>query len=112
MKLIYTNKTVEKQCTELRRAKKDFSDKVALKLHQLINLLEVSDSLASVTAFPKYHFHQLKGKRNGQFALDKDGRRSSYRLIVGFREEDFEKVFSSPVEIEILKIEEVSNHYG
>ena len=44
MKLIYTNKTVEKQCTELRRAKKDFSDKVALKLHQLINLLEVSDS--------------------------------------------------------------------
>lgn len=75
--LIYTNKTVEKQCTELRRAKKDFSDKVALKLHQLINLLEVSDSLASVTAFPKYHFHQLKGKRNGQFALDIDGRRSS-----------------------------------
>ena len=69
-------------------------------------------SLASVTAFPKYHFHQLKGKRNGQFALDIDGRRSSYRLIVGFREEDLEKVFSSPVEIEILKIEEVSNHYG
>ncbi|MFR3960555.1 MAG: addiction module toxin RelE, partial [Streptococcus salivarius] len=49
--------------------------------------------------------------RNGQFALDIDGRRSSYRLIVGFREEDFEKVFSSQVEIEILKIEEVSNHY-
>ncbi|MDL5043422.1 addiction module toxin RelE [Streptococcus raffinosi] len=111
MKLIYTNKTVEKQCTELRRAKKDFSDKVALKLHQLINLLEASDSLASVTAFPKYHFHQLRGKRNGQFALDIDVRRSSYRLIVGFREEDFDKVFSSPVEIEILKIEEVSNHY-
>lgn len=35
MKLIYTNKTVEKQCTELRRAKKDFSDKIAVKLHQL-----------------------------------------------------------------------------
>lgn len=65
MKIIYTNKTIEKQCTELRRAKKDFSDKVALKLHQLINLLETSDSLASVTAFPSYHFHQLKGKRNG-----------------------------------------------
>ena len=40
-----------------------------------------------------------------------DGRKSSYRLIVGFREEDLEKVFSSPIEIEILKIEEVSNHY-
>ena len=32
MKLIYTNKTVEKQCTELRRAKKDFSDKIAVKV--------------------------------------------------------------------------------
>ena len=84
MKLIYTNKTVEKQCTELRRAKKNFSDKIAVKLHQLINLLEVADSLASVTAF--HHFHQLKGKRQGQFALDIDGRKSSYRLIVGFRE--------------------------
>ena len=64
MKLIYTNKTVEKQCTELSRAKKDFSDKVALKLQQLINLLEASDSLASVTAFPKYHFHQLSRERD------------------------------------------------
>ena len=111
MKLIYTNKTVKKQCTELRQAKKDFSDKVALKLHQLINLLEASDSLASVTSFPKYHFHQLKGKRQGQFALDIDGRKSSYRLIVGFREEDKDVIFSKPREIEILKIEEVSNHY-
>ena len=37
MKLIYTNKTVKKQCTELMRAKKDFSDKIAVKLHLLIN---------------------------------------------------------------------------
>lgn len=111
MKLIYTNKTVKKQCTELRKAKKDFSEKVTEKLHQLITFLEAADSLASVTAFPKYHFHQLKGERQGQFTIDIDGRKSSYRLIVGFREEDIEKVFSSPIEIEILKIEEVSNHY-
>lgn len=76
-----------------------------------MTFLEASDSLASVTGLPRYHFHQLKGKRNGQFALDIDGRKSSYRLIVGFREENLEKVFSSPVEIEILKIEEVSNNY-
>ena len=72
-------------------------------MHQLINFLEAADSLSSVTAFPKYHFHQLNGKRQGQFALDIDGRRSSYRLIVEFRDEDLEKVFPSPVEIEILK---------
>ena len=111
MKLIYKNKTVEKQCTELTQAKKDFSDKLAVKLHQLINFLEAADSLASVTAFLKYHFHQLKGKRQGQFALDIDGRKSSYRLIVGFREVDKDVIFLKPREIEILKIEEVSNHY-
>lgn len=72
-----------------------------------IQILIVSET---VTAFPRHHFHQLKGKRDGQFALDIDGRRSYYRLIVGFREEDLEKVFLSPVEIEILKIEVVSNH--
>lgn len=92
-------------------SEKDFSDKIAVKLHQLITFLEAADSLASVIAFPRYHFHQLKGKRQGQFALDIDGRRSSYRLIVEFRDEDVEKVFPSAVEIEILKIEEVSNHY-
>ena len=43
--------------------------------------------------------------------MDIDGRKSSYRLLVGFREEDLEKVFPRPLEIEILKIEEVSNHY-
>ena len=55
MKLIYTNKTVEKQCTELRRAKKDFSDKIAVKLHQLITFLEAADSLASVIAVSYTH---------------------------------------------------------
>jgi len=59
-----------------------------------VGLLEVADDLGQ-----------------GQFALDIDGRRSSYRLIVKFRDEDLEKVFPNPVEIEILKIEEVSNHY-
>ena len=60
MKLIYTNKTVKKQCTELRRAKKDFSEKVAVKLHQLINFLEAADSLASVKAFPNITFTHLR----------------------------------------------------
>lgn len=62
MKLIYTNKTVEKQCTELRRAKKDFSDKIAVKLHQLITFLEAADSLASVIAFLNITFTNSRGR--------------------------------------------------
>ncbi len=63
MQIQYNNKTVEKQCTNLRIAKKDFSDKVAKKLHKLVNFIESADNLASVIAFPTYHFHDLKGDR-------------------------------------------------
>lgn len=82
MQIQYNNRTVEKQCTNLRIAKKDFSDKVAKKLHKLVNFIESADNLASVIAFPTYHFHDLKGDREGEYALDIDGRRGSYRLIV------------------------------
>ncbi|MGT2927137.1 type II toxin-antitoxin system RelE/ParE family toxin [Streptococcus danieliae] len=111
MQIHYNNKNVEKQCTDLRRAKKDFSVKIALKLHKLIQFIESADNLASVVAFPTYHFHDLKGSRTGQYALDIDGRRSSYRLLVCF-EEDKETVFSSAQTIKIIQVEEVSNHYG
>lgn len=111
MQVQYTNKTVEKQCRSLKQAKKDFSDKVAQKLHKLVNFIESADNLASVIAFPTYHFHDLKGKRDGQYALDIDGRRGSYRLIVCFHDVDKETVFSSASTIEIIQIEEVSKHY-
>lgn len=111
MQVQYTNKTVEKQCTSLKQAKKDFSDKIAKKLLKLVNFIESADNLASVTAFPTYHFHALKGKRKGQYALDIDGRRSSYRLIVGFCDYNPKTVFSDAASIEIIQIEEVSNHY-
>ncbi|CYW15250.1 TPA: type II toxin-antitoxin system RelE/ParE family toxin [Streptococcus suis] len=111
MQIQYNNKTVEKQCTNLRIAKRDFSDKVAKKLHKLVNFIESADNLASVIAFPTYRFHDLKGEREGEYALDIDGRRGSYRLIVCFDKEK-DSVFSNAQSIRIIQIEEVSNHYG
>lgn len=111
MQIQYNNRTAEKQCTNLRIAKKDFSDKVAKKLHKLVNFIESADNLASVIAFPTYHFHDLKGDREGEYALDIDGRRGSCRLIVCFDEEK-DTVFSNAQSIRIIQIEEVSNHYG
>lgn len=56
MQIQYNNKTVEKQCTNLKIAKRDFSDKVAKKLHKLVNFIECADNLASIIAFPTYIF--------------------------------------------------------
>lgn len=111
MEVHFTNKKVEKQCTSLKQAKKDFSDKIAQKLHKLINFIESADNLASVMAFPTYHFHDLKRDREGQYSLAIDGGRGSYRLIVCFHDIDKVTVFANASSIEIIQIEEVSNHY-
>ncbi|GAB2025141.1 hypothetical protein OfM1_12120 [Lactovum odontotermitis] len=70
MQIQYSNKVIERQCTELKQAKKDLSDKVAKKLHMLINFIERADNLSSLLAFPRYNFHKLRGERLGQYASD------------------------------------------
>lgn len=111
MQVQYSDKNIEKQCTSLKHAQKDFSVIVAKKLHKLINFIETVDNLSEVIAFKPYNFHALKGKRKGQYALDINGRKSSYRLIVCFNQFDNELIFSNSASIKIIQIEEVSNHY-
>ncbi|MDM7499950.1 MULTISPECIES: type II toxin-antitoxin system RelE/ParE family toxin [Lactococcus] len=110
MQVQYNDRHTEKQCKSLKQSKKDFSD-IANKLHKLINFIENADSLSDIISFPSYNFHGLKGKRKGQYALDINGRKSSYRLIVCFEKHDIELIFSEPNSIKIIQIEEVSNHY-
>lgn len=112
MYINYKDNKVRKQCTNLTTAKKDFSEKVARKLHMLINFIEAAENLNSIISISKYNFHALKGGREGQYALDIDGRRSSYRLIITFDSVSKEDVFTNRISIEEIKIEEVSNHYG
>lgn len=112
MHLEYRNPKVEKQCTDLKQAKKEFSEKVANKLFKLINYMISADSLADVTNYPRYRFHKLVGDLSGLYAIDIDGSRSPYRLIVSFVEEDVTAVFANPKSIKIIKVEEVSKHYG
>lgn len=110
MQVNYSNEKVQKQCTDLKYAKKLMSDKVATKLLKLINFIESADNLSSVTNYPRYNFHDLKGKNEGLYALDIDGRRSQYRLIVTF-EADKDIVFSKSISIQDIIIKEVSKHY-
>ncbi|MBU7447872.1 MULTISPECIES: type II toxin-antitoxin system RelE/ParE family toxin [Lactiplantibacillus] len=111
MRIVYKNSAVKKQCTELRQAKKDFSEKVAKKLLKRVIFLESAESLESVINDPTLHFHDLKADLDGYYAIDVDGRRSPYRLIMRIDGYSKELVFSSSKSIEIIKITEVSNHY-
>ncbi len=111
MQISYRKNKVKKQCTDLRQAKKDFPQKIAIKLLKLINFIEAADNLESVVNNPVYHFHDLKGDKKDIYALDIDGRRSPYRLLVTFEEDEIGKVFTDSISIEAIIVEEVSKHY-
>ncbi len=111
MRIKYSNNKIEKQCTELKKAKKYFPDRVANKLHKLINFIENSESLKDIISFGPYNFHKLSGKLKNYYALDIDGRTSSYRLIVLFENQSTETVFTDSTSIKLIEIKEVSKHY-
>lgn len=111
MEIVYKSNTVKKQCTELRRAKRDFPEKIAKKLLSKVNFLEAAENLESVINNQILHFHDLKGSLDGAYAIDIDGRKSPYRLIVRFDDYSKELVFADSKSIEIIKITEVSKHY-
>lgn len=58
-----------------------------------------------------YNFHDLKGKQKGEYSMDIDGRKSSFRLIVRIESFDNEEVFSNSISIESIEIKEASKHY-
>ena len=110
MEINYGNKKVEKQCTILREAKKVFDAVTARKLFEKLNIISAAENLQSVINYGPLHFHDLKGKREGTYSMDVNGRKSSYRIICSFDEPKID-IFSHSSSITIIKIEEVSNHY-
>ena len=116
MQLRYRNKTVEKLCTDYKKAKKELPANVAEGLHALIDLLESADNLQDIAAIPKYYLHPLRGKREGQYALDVAGRSAGYRLVIipldadgnEWNEKDVSIVYKSS---RVIIAWEVSNHY-
>ena len=112
----YHDKTVEKLCTNLKKAKKELPANVAENLHALINLIESSDNLLDIAQMQVYHLHPLSGGREGQYALDIAGRRTGYRVVIipldkngtEWKEKDVAIVYPAT---DIIIAWEVSNHY-
>lgn len=111
MNITYKNKKTEKQCTDIKKAKKDFSEVEAKKLLQRIAFIESAESLEDIKAFQSLNFHKLTGSRTGQYSIDINGRSSPYRLILEFEGYDNTQIFSNASSIAIVQIEEVSKHY-
>ena len=117
MQILYKNKNLKKICTNIQEAKKKYSGKIPEKLISAINYISSAPSLNDVIEHYPFHFHDLKGVGKGLYVIDIGGRTSKYRLIFIPKMNDGtactnEQIYGSDaINIEIIQVEEVSNHY-
>lgn len=117
MQIRYTTSKLEKVCTNLKEAKKKYSGIVPEKLHAIINFIENASNLTDIINYIPFHFHHLKGSRKGEYAVDIGGRSSGWRLIIipiddsGSTCSNDEVYSKNAVNIVIVQLEEVTNHY-
>lgn len=89
MKIEYRTKKLEKQCTEFKRAQKDFGIDMASKISQRINELMAATSVDMMVQFSIGRCHGLTGNRKGEYALDLT---QPYRLVFKVVEQDIEVI--------------------
>ncbi|MCR5273109.1 MAG: type II toxin-antitoxin system RelE/ParE family toxin [Lachnospiraceae bacterium] len=118
MKLFYSNKKLEKQCTSLKEAQKLFGgDKaLAIKLLDRINALENAHVIKDIIMTPPMRFHALEGNKDGFFAIDVKTRKEPWRIILQPLNDNEEPYVPCNIDevamaVKIVKIEEVSRHY-
>lgn len=115
MKIKYKNNKVKNQCTIPRIALKQFNKEVYTKLFATIGFIEEANSFEDIIKYSAFHFHPLVGNLKGNFALDL-GRKLGYRMIIkAYTNEETQwegtNIYTECRQIEVVLIEEVSNHY-
>ncbi|MET3616609.1 proteic killer suppression protein [Peptoniphilus olsenii] len=110
MQISYDNNKIKKLCTDYKFAKKNYIEKIAKKLYQAINFIENAENLKSVMEYRPFYFHDLKGDRSGQYAIDIGSRKDGYRLII-LLEKPKDEVFNNAINITEVIFKEMGKHY-
>lgn len=112
------------QCRSKKAAQKLLggSEGLAISLLARINALEQAETIRDIVLQPQFHFHKLdnKGKHKnleGLFAIDVKSRRDPWRLILQPLDDLEEPYIPCNIDeisrkVRIVKIVEVSQHYG
>lgn len=103
MEVNFKSKKLEKVCTNISKAQKEYGQKIALKLFQRLGELQASGTLKDMSYIRSARLHPLKGKREGQYAVDLTG---NYRLV--FTADDGNIKLEK---IEVIKVEEVVDYH-
>lgn len=81
MYIEFRSRKLEKLCTNLRAAQREWKHAVALKVAQRISELSAAEQLADLMTLPQLRCHRLKGNRAGQFAIDVVSRTNPIRVV-------------------------------
>ncbi|MBE3126360.1 MAG: type II toxin-antitoxin system RelE/ParE family toxin [Acidobacteria bacterium] len=99
MEVIFKTKRLEKCYMDHLQGCKNWGQEVGKKYIQRIDLLQEAVDMAEVRKLPGLACHPLKGGRKGQFGITLNDR---WRLIFSLQGD----------KARIIRIEEVSKHYG
>ncbi len=118
MRIIYSTRKTEKQCTSLKAATKLFGGDKALAASLLarINALEQAEILKDIVLMPTFHFHNLQGKMQGLFAIDVKARSDKWRIILEPLDDEEQPYHPCNIDViaavvRIVRIKELSPHY-
>ena len=70
MYIVFKNKKLKEICSNFKSATIKFGEKNARKLIQRLNELNASENLSIFIKLPQTGFHELKGNRKGQYAVN------------------------------------------
>lgn len=116
MKIKYKNKNVEKKCTKIKDAKKNFQE-FGIDVLAKINIIAQMANFYDIMNYKPFNCHKLNGRFKDYWALDVKGRKSPWRFIVAPIDENEDIVksddgfYKTAKSLKVILIEEVSKHY-
>lgn len=99
MQISFRTKKLQSEYEQSKKGVKAYGEQVAKKYVLRINIMKHAQDLEALKKLPGLHCHPLQGNRKGQWALKLTG---FHRLIFTV----------SGDQLELVRIEEVSKHYG
>ena len=98
MEITYKTRKLERICTNLSEAKKQYGYNIAVKLNQRLNEILASDTVEEMIKYKIGRCHKLEGDRKDEYAVDLI---HPYRLV-------FKKIGE---EIQVVKIWEIVDYH-
>ena len=114
MEILYKNKTAEKQFSSKHKSKWRYPEPVKIHLEAAENAFKAAISLHDIASFKPFHFHPLKGNRQGEWSIYLGN--TGYRVALIPCDDNGNTITKGDIlaqctKIKVVLVTEVSNHY-